>query len=72
MIALRTVMVTTFRNAYHCEACDESWSDTWCCACDDKCPVCNAEIEPEESEELEQNILDEGEICMVCGSAHLW
>lgn len=27
------------------------WHDTWCCACDDKCPECNAEIEPFESEE---------------------
>lgn len=29
------------------------WEGTWCCACNDKCEVCNAEIEPYEYEELE-------------------
>lgn len=32
--------------------CDTSWVMVWSCACDDRCPVCNAEIEPYESEEL--------------------
>lgn len=27
------------------------WSDTWSCMCNDKCPECNAEIEPYESED---------------------
>jgi hypothetical protein len=29
------------------------WDDEWSCACNDKCPACNAEIEPYESQELE-------------------
>lgn len=29
----------------------EEWDDTWCCACNDKCPSCNAEIEPYKVEE---------------------
>lgn len=28
------------------EHCDQSWTDTWECACNDRCPVCNQEIEP--------------------------
>lgn len=43
-----------WRNSYHCEACDVSWDDVWSCACNDKCPECNREIEPEESEELDE------------------
>src|SRR5690242_16070565 len=27
------------------------WSDEWSCQCNDKCPQCNAEIEPYESED---------------------
>lgn len=28
---------------------DTEWSDEWVCACNDRCPSCNAEIEPYES-----------------------
>jgi hypothetical protein len=28
---------------YHCGV---EWTDDWSCMCDDRCPVCNAEIEP--------------------------
>ncbi len=38
-----------FLNKYRCEACNEEWEDTWDCACNDKCPRCNKEIEPFES-----------------------
>jgi hypothetical protein len=38
-------------NRYHCEACGVSWEDQWSCACNDKCPLCNTEIEPHESVE---------------------
>jgi len=41
-----------YLNKYHCEACDESWEDTWSCGCNDECPLCGREIEPEESIEL--------------------
>ena len=39
---------THCRNRYR--RCGQEWGDTWSCACNDKCPVCNAEIEPFESE----------------------
>ncbi len=42
-----------FVNHYHCEACDIEWDDEWSCACNDRCPSCNAEIEPYESEDVE-------------------
>lgn len=30
-----------------------TWTDTWSCMCNDHCPACGAEIEPEHSEDLE-------------------
>jgi hypothetical protein len=40
-----------FLNRYrHCET---DWEDAWSCACNDRCPVCDAEIEPYESVDLE-------------------
>lgn len=39
-----------FHNFYHCN-CGEEWSDWWSCACNDRCPRCNKETEPFESEE---------------------
>lgn len=38
-----------FTNHYHCPECDTSWHDDWHCACNDDCPDCGAEIEPEDS-----------------------
>ena len=35
-----------FRNSYRHEECNVSWIDEWSCTCDDRCPVCDAEIEP--------------------------
>lgn len=29
------------------------WVDEWSCACNDKCPECNAEIEPYDFDELD-------------------
>lgn len=28
------------------------WDDVWSCQCNDRCPACNAEIEPYKSEEV--------------------
>jgi hypothetical protein len=39
-----------FRNHYR--HCGQEWNDVWSCTCNDKCPVCGAEIEPYESEDL--------------------
>lgn len=44
----------SYLNHYHCEACDIEWEDEWSCACNDKCPQCNREIEPYESDEVER------------------
>jgi len=30
-----------------------AWVDEWSCACNDRCPSCNAEIEPYYTEETE-------------------
>ena len=42
-----------FRNSYECSVCGTMWTDDWSCQCDDRCPRCNAEIEPYHSEEIE-------------------
>ncbi len=40
-----------FRNKYHHQECKTFWEDEHSCMCNDKCPTCNAEIEPEESDD---------------------
>lgn len=40
-----------YRNHYKCP-CGCEWDDEWSCMCNDRCPDCNAEIEPYESEEI--------------------
>jgi len=37
-------------NHYECP-CGEQWIDEWDCACNDKCPACNKEVEPHHSED---------------------
>lgn len=39
-----------YRNTY--EHCGTTWNDEWSCMCNDRCPVCNAEIEPSYSKEI--------------------
>ncbi len=50
-----------FRNFYVHKDCPKQpgvrWDSTWSCMCNDHCPACDAEIEPESSEDLD----DEGE-----------
>jgi regulator of RNase E activity RraB len=41
-----------FRNKYHHDECAVSWQDEHSCMCNDRCPSCNAEIEPEDSDDL--------------------
>ncbi len=38
-----------YRNWYKCPVCKTEWLDEWSCMCNDRCPKCNAEIEPYES-----------------------
>ena len=42
-----------FRNYYCCPYDRATWRDDWCCACNDRCPICRAEIEPYHSEEID-------------------
>jgi hypothetical protein len=42
-----------FINHYRCPDDGTEWTDRWSCACNDKCPTCNKEIEPYESEEID-------------------
>jgi len=41
-----------FRNFYRCPRDGTDWFDEWSCACNDRCPTCNTEIEPFASNEL--------------------
>lgn len=41
-----------YLNQYQCP-CGEAWGDQWDCPCNDKCPACNKEIEPHDSEILD-------------------
>lgn len=43
-----------FRNLYF--HCGREWQDEWSSMCNDRCPVCNAEIEPCRSEEIGQGV----------------
>lgn len=40
-----------FRNFYRC-TCGEAWDNEDDCTCNDRCPKCNAEIEPHLSEDI--------------------
>lgn len=40
-----------YRNFYRC-SCTHEWEDTWDSMCNDRCPVCNKEIEPYQSNEI--------------------
>ena len=42
-----------YSNHYCCPYCGLEWHDEWDCACNDRCPTCNKEIEPYESDLLE-------------------
>jgi rubrerythrin len=39
-------------NYYRCSECGEEWEDEWDSMCNDRCPKCNAEIEPYMSTDL--------------------
>ena len=40
-----------FLNFYKCPDDGTEWTMIWTCMCDDRCPKCNAEIEPYRSED---------------------
>lgn len=47
-------MSSNFENHYHCR-CGCQWTDVWDCMCNDRCPACNTETEPYDSEEIEND-----------------
>ena len=53
-----------FRNYYTHPECGVSWTDEWSCMCNDRCPACDAEIEPEESEEIASGEEEESAIAL--------
>ncbi len=42
-----------YLNHYCCPYCHQDWYDEWDCACNDRCPDCNKEIEPYQSDLIE-------------------
>jgi hypothetical protein len=40
-----------FRKHHTCP-CGSQWWDEWDCLCNDKCPDCNREVEPDDHEEV--------------------
>jgi hypothetical protein len=41
-----------FRKHHACP-CGTNWWDEWDCLCNDRCPTCDAEIEPDEDEAIQ-------------------
>lgn len=42
-----SILVRWFRKEYLCPHCACEWEDCWTCACNDRCPDCDLECEPE-------------------------
>jgi len=40
-------------NYYYCENCDMYWQDMWSCMCNDRCGNCDTEIEPFQSDDID-------------------
>jgi hypothetical protein len=38
---------------HHTCPCGTNWWDEWDCLCNDRCPTCDAEIEPDEHEAIQ-------------------
>lgn len=46
--------MTWYRKHHTCE-CGAEWWDEWDFLCNDRCPECNKEIEPDEYEEVPED-----------------
>lgn len=67
------VMAQWFENFYECSDCEIEWTDEWSCECNDKCPECDAEIEPFKSIDLSRPLTEEdyiGAARLITGSPH--
>jgi transcription initiation factor IIE alpha subunit len=47
-----TPKMSAYVNYYRCSRDSIDWADAWSCTCNDKCPICNAEVEPFRSDEI--------------------
>ncbi|MBD3822971.1 MAG: hypothetical protein IE916_00485 [Epsilonproteobacteria bacterium] len=68
---------------YEC-VCGEKWNDVWDCECNDHCPECNKEIEPQSSQVISVMYCpecgnhdndghnSEHDPCVCCGSETEW
>jgi hypothetical protein len=54
MLEEEQVLIAWFRNSYECSRCGENWQDEWSCMCNDRCPNCNLETSPSESDDLSE------------------
>jgi len=45
-----------YKNYYRCPNDGTEWKDEWSCMCNDRCPECNAEIEPYDSKEVKDRV----------------
>ncbi len=57
-----------FRNFYR--DCGQEWEDEWDSMCNDRCPVCNKEIEPYRSEDISRDESDY--IDIIDGAKSAW
>jgi uncharacterized protein (DUF983 family) len=48
-------IIPKYTNYYRCPECGEEWQDVWDCKCNDRCPNCNTEIEPYQSNDISVN-----------------
>ena len=49
---MRTTPMPWFRKHHTCP-CGTDWWDEWDCLCNDRCPNCNTEVEPDDHEAIE-------------------
>ena len=58
----RDVGITIFIRHFTCSECGTLWKDSWCADCNDRCPTCKVETEPDQlagdSIEIEEAVFD--------------
>jgi hypothetical protein len=47
-----------FRNFYHCSKCNTYWQDDGNHTCNDRCPKCDTETQPYESQDISSKIIE--------------
>jgi hypothetical protein len=52
LLSTGTISMAWFLKSYRHGKCGTSWTDAWSCACNDRCPQCDAEVEPYDWDDL--------------------